>query len=390
MALPGAMGITDIANATKTIYEQVTGQRTLTPTNEADIISLATTTLQTGADPMINAISQMVNRTIFSVRPYSRKFKGMEYSAAQYGNHVRKIVPIGTNILPTERYTSSAEAGIDMYKAPENEALQFNIYGQKVYDMPLKIYKDQLDSAVRNVEELGSLFQMWVTHASNNKEQVLEALSRNLLCNFIGGKNQMDADHVIHLLTEYNEVTGQQLTEAQVSLPENYTSFVQWAFGRIKTISDKLTERVTGNHWNVTGKEVLRHTPYEYQRLYLLSPRMNDIATRVFSNTFNDEYLKLMDYEAVNFWQNPDNEYAVKVTPAVLSTTGAIGTGTEQSLTNVFGVLSDVEAFGYNVFNNWSAVTPLNASGGYWVDWTHFTTRWFTDYTENGYVFLMD
>ena len=74
----------------------------------------------------------------------------------------------------------------------------------------------------------------------------------------------------------------------------------------------------------------------------------------------------------------------------VLSTTGAIGTGTEQSLANVFGVLSDVEAFGYNVFNNWSAVTPLNASGGYWVDWTHFTTRWFTDYTENGYVFLMD
>lgn len=53
------------------IVNQATGQSTLTPTNTSEFVSVATTALKNGVDPAMSAITQMVSRTIFSIRPYS-------------------------------------------------------------------------------------------------------------------------------------------------------------------------------------------------------------------------------------------------------------------------------------------------------------------------------
>lgn len=53
------------------IVNQATGQSPLTPTNMSEFVSVATTALKNGVDPVMSAITQMVSRTIFSIRPYS-------------------------------------------------------------------------------------------------------------------------------------------------------------------------------------------------------------------------------------------------------------------------------------------------------------------------------
>lgn len=41
--------------------------------------------------PVLNTIYRGLLKKVFNVRPHSRNFKGIEVSATQWGNHVRKL-----------------------------------------------------------------------------------------------------------------------------------------------------------------------------------------------------------------------------------------------------------------------------------------------------------
>ena len=72
------MNFEQAATLLNAIHSQVTGSAQLAPTDVSSFISCAQATLQAGYDPVINAISQVVGRTIFSIRPYNARFKGLQ------------------------------------------------------------------------------------------------------------------------------------------------------------------------------------------------------------------------------------------------------------------------------------------------------------------------
>ena len=70
--MAGEMTFKQAATLLNSIQQQATGQAALVATDIHSFISCASTTLATGYDPVINAINQVLTRTIFSTRPYSR------------------------------------------------------------------------------------------------------------------------------------------------------------------------------------------------------------------------------------------------------------------------------------------------------------------------------
>ena len=73
------------------IVQQATGRTALT-TTEADFISVAQTALTSlGKDAIFNAISNVLARTIFSVRPYSASMIGLEKDLPTWGSYMRKM-----------------------------------------------------------------------------------------------------------------------------------------------------------------------------------------------------------------------------------------------------------------------------------------------------------
>ena len=91
----------------------------------------------------------------------------------------------------------------------------------------------------------------------------------------------------------------------------------------------------------------------------------------VLSTTFNDEYLKAAEFEAVDYWQSFDAPDSINVVPVYTGTNGAIVTGAAQEQDKIFGLIHDKDAIGYSDVNNWSAVTQLNIDGGYWNEAHH-------------------
>jgi hypothetical protein len=397
------MNFNQVATILNSIQQQATGQAALTATNTADFVTNAITTLQTGRDPVMNAISQVLSRTIFSVRPYSRKFGLMEISEAAYGNHVRKlqVVDRGARDDDAWKWPVAYDSGqtpadgtgqsVDQQTITKPIVLMTNYYGSQVFEDSYTIMDSQLDCAFTGPGELGSFISMVTQNMVDKLEQNRENLARMICANFIGSiidANQ--TDRMVHLLTEYNTLTGLSLTATTVFQPANYPAFIRWAFARILSISDMLTERSQMFQTNITNYPVQRHTPKDRQKMLLWSPADKMMTTMALADTYHEELLRLGAYETVNYWQSIQTPDSISVTPGYIDASGAAKTGSAVSQANVFGVLFDEEAMGYATMNQRWEPAPHNARGLYTTTWIHELLKTYQDTTEKGVIFLLD
>ena len=372
------------------IISQATGKTDVSIFTD-NFVSVATTALGIAPDTLLNAISQVISRTIFSIRPYNRKFAGLFVDNMKWGNHVRKINIGDKDWEQNVSYDLVDGQSIDADIVSKPDILQTNFYGQCVYSKHYTIFRDQLNIALQNEEEFERFYTMLVQNTMDMIEQCHENTARATIANLIGGKVKGDINNVIHLVTEYNDVTGLALDSDTVKKPENFVPFYKWAFSRIKTISGLMTERSLQYHINIENHNIMRHTPVQNQRLYLYTPEMNNVESSVFSSVFNEQYLKMMDYEGVNFWQSIKTPMGINIKAGYILPSGSItvdATGTATS--NIFGVLMDEEAAGITTYGARTAVTPYNARGEYTNVWWHFNDRYWNDFTENAVVFLLD
>lgn len=380
-----------VSSVLNEVYKIATGQESVDTLVGGDVVSVAQKALSVGYDNFNKALSQVIANTIFSIRPYTRKFAGLATNNVQFGQITRKIKPVQKLAQDEKSLPMNDGASIDPFKISKHKAVQFNFIGQNGWE-----YQDtrpdwQLDNAVRSAEELGSYFAMVITDALNTIEKYHEETARFTVCNMITGIHDSRENDVIHLLTEYNARTGKALTAATVYAPENYPDFIRWAYSRINTVADLMTEFSTNFHTNLTDAIFNQHTPRQYQRLYILAPEMYDISARVLSVTFDNSKLGFGEYEKVNFWQGIDDPAHIKMTPTYLDpATGNIkASAAAVEIDNVFAILTDVDAMGYTIFNN-RVRSQYNAEGEYTNTFWKFTDRYWCDFTENAVIFLLD
>ena len=385
------MAFEDAAAILNNIRKQVTGETAAAPLTTADFISVANTVLQAGYDPVMGAITQMVSRTIFSIRPYNRKFGGIKMDKEQWGAIVRKLAIADSDWESDSHFALVDGQSIDHYEVKKPPVVQFNFYGSNVFERHVTIFKNQLDSAFSGPSEFGRFMAMVTQNISDMIEQNHESIARMTIGNFVGAKVSQ-SNGVIHLLTEYNTETQMTppLTATTVYDPQYFGDFCKWMFARIATLTSLMTERSQEFQINVTGKELNRHTPYDMQKVYMYAPIMNELKARVLSGTFHPEFIDYADVEAVNFWQSIQSPMTLNVTPVYMKTDGSYDTAAAQNITNLVGVIFDRDALGYTMIDETAAVTPLNAKGLYWNQYWHETSRWYNDQSEKGIVLLLD
>lgn len=381
--------INQISTVLGEIVGQATGSKPMAVTDTSSFVTVAQLGLKTGYDTLASAISQVLSRTIFSTRPYNRKFGGLEVSNQRYGNHVRKLSPIDKAPEDDERYSLTEGGAIDHYKVSKPLVQQTNFYGANAYQRHLTTYRDQLDMAFRSPDEFASFLSMTLSNVSDMIEQDHENTARATVANLAGGAIDLAGANVIHCLTEYNAITGGKDTADTVLNPDTITGFAKYLVARINTIAKMLTERSTVFHQTIDDKMVMRHTPIERQKAYIYTDYLSKVYANVFSTVFNENYLKIADTEEVNFWQSIKTPGSINVTPAYTDLTGAVVKG-EAVNKPILAVLFDEEAAGYTVVNQWTQNTPMNAAGGYYNTYWHFTDRYWNDFTENHVVFVLD
>lgn len=395
------LSFNQISTLLNAINQQATGQTSIAPVDTASFVSMATTLLQMGYDPLATAISQVLAKTIFSVRPYSELFKGIKVSNQKYGNHVRKLQVVDRPLVDSKVYDLTDEYTVDHYEVRKPKVLQTNYYGEETFSDFLTIYTVQLDNAMSGPEEFASFISMILQNVEDKLTMSRENLSRMLVSNLIGAKAQADSGNVINLLTAYNDYLGltstSRLTVEDVKDPDRYGDFIKFAYAKIKNVSDLMRSRSIKYHMNISGSPIMRHTPYANQRLYISSFDKHMIDTRVLADVFNDDQMRLMDFQPVDFWQSIESPDTVSVIPVYINSSGQLVNAdttaknrTTSVVTGVFGVLMDEEAIGYTITLERTERTPLNARGMFYNQFWHDTKKYWTDLTENAVVFILD
>lgn len=378
------------------LYEEATGQQpTLQIANTSDFVSVGTTLLQGSLDPVVNGLVQILDRTVFAMRVYSKKFTDIIMDERLWGAVTQKVNYIDNDLDATDdRLPLTDGTTLDPWVIKKPKVVAELFYGAEVHQDSITIFRDQLNSALRSPDEFSRFIAGVMTNISNRHKQYEEAEARACLINFITTKASVDTTNAINVLQEYYNETGTTLTPSTMFAPANYVEFTRWLAAYMQTLVDKMAERTEKFHMNITGKEIKRFTDKRDMRKYISANVLNNIVAVSQSVLYNDENVSNIaeGAEKVVFWQNIDNPYSVQATPAYLNTiTGAIDTALSPvQVDNIIGVLFDRDALGITKRSTWSAASPFNPrSGSYNVYW-HWTNTMFNSFTENFILLYAD
>lgn len=327
------------------------------------------------------------------MRPYDAPLKRLQVTGDDWSNHVRKINFCDSDPVTDKAWELTDGQSVDMYEVHKPKVLQTNYYGQTNYSRVYTQADTQMEAAFKGPEELAQFWASFVLHLSNQIEADRRNLANNLMANHLTGMTVTSPNSVIYLLDEYNAQQGTELTVQDVYKEANFPGFAKYAYGRINDISRLMKERSINWHqnWTVgsTTYNIMRHTPYDRQHLYLYSGTQSQIDARVIPEVFHDNMLKYRDAEQVTFWQNIDKRETISAMPVVTTNAGAASKHPAVQLSNVFGCLLDWDAIGYTPKLSRVVPTPMNARGLYTNFWYHYGWSWYDDFTENAVLFLM-
>lgn len=387
----------DVYALMNAVVSQATGRTDLAVVDTTTFASVGEIVLRTGTENTLNAISTVIGKTIFSVRPYKGKLESLRVAQQRWGGQVRKIINLYDEAEKSDDWNTDvsqnalADGGsVDMYKIRKPKALQLNFYGTKILQKHITRFRDQLSLAFHNEDEFIRFIDSVMVEFSNEIELLNEAESRATLLNFMAGISSMGLTEV-DLVAEYNNEYGTQFTRAQL-LSTYIESFMKFVAAEIKIYSSRLTDMSTLYHANLTGyNKIMRHTPKERQKMVMYEPIFIKTQAEVYSGLFNPEYLNIGSFEGVNYWQSQSTPTAINVKPDILDVaTGASKDAeTAVNLDYVLGILFDEEACGVMPQFDYSSTTPFNSAGGYYNMYMHWRFNSYCDYTENAVLFVL-
>ena len=387
----------DVYALMNAVVSQATGRTDLAVVDTTTFSRVGAIVLRTGTENTLNAISTVIGKTIFSVRPYKGKLESLRVAQQRWGGQVRKIINLYDEAEKSDDWNTDVAQNalddgnsVDMYKIRKPKAVQLNFYGTKVLQKHITRFRDQLSLAFHNEDEFIRFIDSVMVEFSNEIELLNEAESRATLLNFMAGISSMGLTEV-DLVAEYNNEYGTTYTRAQL-LSTHIESFMKFVAAEIKIYSGKLTDMSTMYHANLTGyNKIMRHTPKERQKMVMYEPIFIKTQAEVYSGLFNPEYLDIGSFEGVNYWQSQATPTAINVKPNILD----VATGASKDadlaveLDYVLGILFDEEACGVMPQFDYSSTTPFNSAGGYYNMYMHWRFNSYCDYTENAVLFVM-
>lgn len=379
------------------VVSQATGRTDLAVVDTTTFASVGEIVLRTGTENTLNAISTVIGKTIFSVRPYKGKLESLRVAQQRWGGQVRKIINLYDEAEKSDDWNTDLAQNalddgnsVDMYKIRKPKALQLNFYGTKVLQKHITRFRDQLSLAFHSEDEFIRFIDSVMVEFSNEIELLNEAESRTTLLNFMAGISSMGLTEV-DLVAEYNNEYGTQYTRAQL-LSTYIESFMKFVAAEIKIYSSRLTDMSTLYHANLTGyNKIMRHTPKERQKMVMYEPIFIKTQAEVYSGLFNPEYLNIGSFEGVNYWQSQSTPTSINVKPNILDVATGASKNAEAAvnLDYVLGILFDEEACGVMPQFDYSSTTPFNSAGGYYNMYMHWRFNSYCDYTENAVLFVM-
>lgn len=416
--------VTDGYQLINAMAEEMFGANaTVTATDISTFASVGESILRAGTENVINTLALICSRDLVAIRPYKAKFALIDaLDSGMFSNRIRKISYYAKNATPTgasntQLFAENLGEGFDngvhydsqtppvqqstesMWLQSAPVVWQAAFGGAIEWQYPYTIYENALKLAFRTPEDWVAFLNGFMVSCANDIETEKEAFSRMVVLNAIAGTYDLTAsmpNSVRNLTTIFNATYGTSYT-TQVILEQHFEELLAVLVSQVKTDSDMLENRSILYHWSpaktVNGVSYVlpRVTKKADQRMFMVSKFWNDAEARVLPAIFNDRYLKLENFEKVDYWQNINEPFKISVTPAIPDVNDPTQqvAGNAVTLNYVLGCLFDRDAMMVDFHLESAIPTPLEARKHYRTVWNTINKNPLNDFTENMIIYIM-
>ena len=408
--IPAKAGMTvfrpqDIYTIANALVKEVTGQTpAIQAVDTSSFINVGQMCLDQSKEGTLQALSNMVARTIIAVRPYSGRFTSIEASSQEWGLFIRKIAFFSgefdeTKFINTAQNPDTLRDGnsVDMYKIKKRYPLEMYYTGESTLNQRYTTFRDQLKTAFQSESEFSAFLNGMMVEIGNDVARWKTAENRAVVMNFIGSLyNTGKPGQKVNLTEQFNTARDTNYTTREL-LTVHLQEFLSFFVSSLETLTGLMEESSELYHlppmWtddNGNTLRLFRHTPTSEEKLLLYQPLINDAKAWVYPAIFGPGYLSFGNYEGVQFWQNINDRSAVSVTPSQFNVnTAKQETGVPVKLDYVVGLLYDRRALATTYRQDSVYTTPFNISGEYYNTEHHWKMNYMQDPTENAVLFYM-
>ena len=414
------LNVTDGYAIINAMADEMLGKNaTIQAIDESTFSSVGESIMNAGTENVINTLALVTSRDLVAIRPYRAKFRLINaLDSGMFANRIRKISYYAKESTPTgasntQIFTNLA-MGYDNGQNPsggtpqstesmwlQSTPVTYQAYfgGAIEWQYPYTLYENALKVAFRSPEDWTNFLNGFLVSCANDIESEKEAFSRLVVLNHIAGIYDLTASmpgSAVNMTAVYNAKYGTSYTTSQL-LTTYFADFLAVFVSTVKTVSDMMENRSIKYHWSPTKSVggvsyvLPRQTKKEDQRMLMVASFWNDAEALVLPAIFNDQYLKLDNFEKVDYWQNINDPYAVSVTPAIpdVSDPTEQTSGSAVTLSTVLGLLYDKDAMMVDFHLEDVTSSPLEARKHYRTIWNTINKNPINDFTENAVLFYM-
>lgn len=377
------MKVTQIKDLVNSSLKEVNGSSVLLKEDLSNVVDIGKELLNNDdIDNFVKKLVDRVGKTVFNDRVYQGSAPSVLMDAWEYGSVVEKI----DSDLPKVEQNDSWDLqdgksyDQDIFYQPKVSAKFFN--SKTTFDIPMSFTKTQVESAFSSASELNSFISMLMVKTQNamtvNLDGLIMKTINNFTANVINAKKGMQ---VVNLLDLYNKTAQTKVTVDNALISPD---FIKFANLTINTYRDRLTKMST--LFNEAGLN--KFTPVDNQHLVILSDLASASKVYLESDTYNQDNVKINNYDTVPYWQGSGTTYNFKDTSKI-DVAIKDGTQTKEVVqAGILGVLFDTSALGVSCQNP-RTTTAVNARAEFYTNFNKYDAMYYNDLNENFVVFMI-
>lgn len=384
------MEIKQVHDLVNTTTKEVLGTEGLVKEDLSDLVDVGEAIFNGNAfDAYVRTLVNHIGKVIFVNRPYRGSAPSVLMDGWEYGSVVEKIHSEMPEATENESWELQDGASYDphIFHAPKAEAKFFN--KMTTFEIDRSITEMQVRQSFSSATQLNAFVSMIFNEIDKAMTVKVDSLIMRTINNMIAETvynafkgSEIDTTvgnaRAVNLLKRYNTQFSTELTPEQALLTP---AFIRFAAYQMSLWSDRLTRMST--LFNVGGKQ--RFTPLDLQHVVMLSEFYRAADVYLQSDTYHDNYTRLVNAERVPFWQGSGEDYGFNSTSKITVKTAS---GKDQEVTGILGVIFDRDALGV-MNNNQRVTTQYNPKAEFTNYFYKKDARYFNDLNENFVVFYV-
>lgn len=383
------MKVTQVYELLNSVTSEILGKTDLVKEDLSNVVDLGVQIFDaTSVDNYVKSLCDHIGRVLFVNRPYAGSAPSVLMDSWEFGAVLEKIQCDMPEATENESWSLEDGESYDpniFYKP----VVSAKFYQKKItFEIPMSFTEIQVKGSFSSAEQLNSFMSMLYNAVDKAMTVKIDALIMRTINAMTGetihaeyGSAQLASKSTvkaINLLYLYNTQFNKSLTASDAFTDPD---FIRFAVREMNIVRSRLAKIST--LYNVGGKE--RFTPADMLKTVMLADFKESADVYLQSDTFHDEYTRLMPADIVPYWQGSGDDYALTDVTSINITTPS---GDDVSASGILAVMFDRDALGVANMDR-RTTTNYNPKAEFYNNWFKYDAGYFADLNENYVVFFV-